>query len=562
MNNEKLSNLNKIVLDYEKSVIDKSQILLDENDLELLFHEDDFNNLMKDDEKINYLFLHKNEIIELLNDLFLENSAIIDLKTIKKSNISENTYNIIYKYLFDNGYSISEDLSLLDTDTVNLFFKDLKNYPRLSDKEQKQLLNNNNEYLKKEDKCINCIVSFYINIIEKCAEKFSNNEIEYNSIKQYLIRYIIQLVNNKKIFFDIDKMDELINNKIQQTIQNRINYYTTNNKLERVFQFDKYILKDKPTKEEVIANYKKYLNYEKERINIKKNIVEHNLRFVVSIAKLYNNKGLSMADLIQEGSIGLMRALDSYDPAIASFTTYATWWVKQSIKRALENTSKTIRLPVHFHEKLVKYKIFYTKYVNEYGQKPSEELLKKELNLSDNDIKEFRYFILNQVSLNDSIGEDEHGVADELGDFIEDPDVNVENEAIKNKIKIDVLEILKSIPEDQMAILLMRFGITLEEPIVIERKNLIILLTSDLKINQKNVNDYLIKNNYIDTVKKILKNDDYKFTIVHLKGYPMTLEEVGRVFNFTRERARQKEAAALKKLQMSKLRKKINYLDY
>ena len=559
MNKQKIIDLDNIILMCEKNIKDKSNNLLNDNDLDSFLYE---NNVVNENELLIKINENKAKILSLLDEIFDENGAIVDLKPLKNYLHASNTYNIIYKYLIDNGFMVSEDLSLLNTDSVTQFFLDMESYPRLSKEKQNECLTKNNELLQKSNDCIKYILSYYIDLIDKYFLKYSSFKHEYNFIKQYLIKFILQSIYDKTIFFDKEKIDLLLDKKLEMATNHSLSYYNVNKNIERKYEFDKYIVDDIVDKKCAIKKYKEYLENEKQRNDIKNYITEHNLRFVVSIAKNYINKGLSFSDLIQEGTMGLMKSLDLYDPNIAAFSTYATWWVKQSIVRAIENTSKMIRLPVHFNDKFKKYKSFYVKYTNEHGVNPTDEIIKEELNLTDSDLKEFNYYIFSEVSLNDVVGEDDHGVSDEIGDFIEDDKINVENEAINNKIKTDLFQILKTLPEEQLAVILMRFGITIDDPIIVEKRNIILLLTSDIEINYDNVNQYLIENNRLDIYHKIVSNNHYDFKIIYLKGYPMTLEEVGSAFNYTRERARQKEVYAIKRLRLPGNIKKINYLDY
>jgi RNA polymerase primary sigma factor len=366
----------------------------------------------------------------------------------------------------------------------------------------------NDSLNKHQQTIINSIINLNLN-----TDKMQNlvNRIKEVASQADMFKQEIKILK-KEFKIDMEEVEKLLQKKISEKNFIEKTGMSKDDSIKKIKEINLFEKKLNEIEEEKGINYKDLMASSKEVVRLeekiridKMSLIKANLRLVVSIAKKHVNPSLSLLDLIQEGSIGLIKAVDKFEYKRGfKFSTYATWWIRQSINRAIADQARTIRIPVHMKEMISKLGKIARKFKQEEGREPSLEEYSRKLKLPIDKIKAVLKIMQDPISLTTPIGEDEDSY---LEDFIEDKNQITPDKKSSDAIKIKgINEILSTLTPKECEIIKLRFGIG--------------------------------------------------------SGYPRTLEEVGKIFNVTRERVRQIEVKAIKKLRHSSRSKILEeYLD-
>ena len=340
------------------------------------------------------------------------------------------------------------------------------------------------------------------NLLGKYFEKYSEKKVipedDYFDIfdlncsqvtKDLLLRYIV--LNNYSIDFSDKKNDDEIDISDEYVVDDATDDFVDDDPIRQYLkEIGRYPLL---TPEEEYELFKEYSKNKDHNSEVFKTLCNSNLRYVVAIAKRYTNRGLGFLDVIQEGNIGLMRAIDKFEYEKGfKFSTYATWWIRQGITRSLADQGRTIRIPVHMFERISKIQTLQREYFNENAEYPSVQYIMDKTGYPEEIVNRCAELAEGLVSLETPIGEDEHGQQSELIDFLADEGMTPEEAGEYALLQEDVAKLLEKLDPRTREVIKMRFGFY----------------------------------------------GDQRFT----------LEETGQRFNVTRERIRQIEAKGLRKL--------------
>jgi len=372
----------------------------------------------------------------------------------------------------------SEDDRLIDKssqnyDSLKLYFKCISSFPVLSKQEEttlaKTISNKKTELIKELlyipfiQRKIYELSNLFSSNPEKAKEILSDDEeLDIEQIKEIFIKVsenVKKIMRRKKTrkdilktIFDIPLRDELTNMFIEE-----LDHFKREIKKGSDLQITTGM-----SNEEFLKHFKTIKQIFNEFTEAKNKMIESNLKLVISIAKKYTGRGLTLEDLVQEGNIGLMKAVDKFEyKKDFKFSTYATWWIKQSINRAISEQSKTIRIPVHVIDNITKINKIYRELYENSEKEPDLEQISSTLNISRDKIADFLAISKEPVSIDISVRDDDSL----LREFIED--INSPNpyeEALHNDLKFLIKNLFKILSHKEKEILMKRYGLNEESP--------------------------------------------------------------------------------------------------